>query len=197
VETDLFLQRCGGRREQRATAFRRAAGTSTFVFDFFGARDVVIKAQAIIVKEFFARFNTSYRVNEDPPPLFPHFTVRVAGMIDPLRFIPANCGIDDRFPIVEPEIVCLHIVLVVGNRRPQNTAASILDDSRPLADRSGGKNTAAVHAGFLYHDAKHAPMAAVFRWLLRSHEIISHVWAKSETWNRNTQFLPKSRSRLP
>jgi hypothetical protein len=82
-------------------------------------------------------------------------------MIDPARFVSANGGVDDFLVVIEPEIICLHIVLVVGNRRPQNAAASILDDSRALADRSGGKNTAPVDARFLYHDAKHAPPAVL------------------------------------
>ena len=86
-----------------------------FLFDLFGARDVVVDFEVVIVREFFARFNISQGVNEDPPPLFPHFTIRFAGMIDPARFIPANCGIDHCFPIVEPEIIRLPIVLIVGN----------------------------------------------------------------------------------
>ena len=89
-----------------------------FLFDLFGARDVVVDFEVVIVKEFFARFDTSQGVNEDPPSLFPHFTVRFAGVIDPLRFIPANCGIDHCFPIVEPKIVHPRIVQFSRNARP-------------------------------------------------------------------------------
>jgi hypothetical protein len=152
-----------------------------FLFDLFGARDVVVGLKLVIVREFFARFNISQGVNEDSPPLFPHYTIRFAGMIDPLRFVSSNRGVDHPFAIANPEKVHPRILLVVGNRRPQNAATSVFDNSFASPKRFPRKNAATMHAGSLYHDAKHAPSAAVFRWLLRSHKIISHVWAKSET----------------
>ena len=78
-------------------------------------------------------------------------------MIDPLRLVSTDAGIDDCFPIVEPEIVHPWIVQVLRDARPENAAPGVFDNELAFPERFRGKNTATVHARSLYHDAKHAP----------------------------------------
>src|SRR2546421_773935 len=66
-------------------------------------------------------------------------------MIDPACFVSADRGIDHFFFVVEPKIVCPHILEIFRNISPQNTAPGIFDDARAFPDRSGRKNAAAMH----------------------------------------------------
>ena len=69
-------------------------------------------------------------------------------MIDPLRFVSANRGVDDFFVVIEPEIICLRIVLVLRNGGPQNATTDVLDNFLPFWNRRGRKNAATVNARF-------------------------------------------------
>ena len=116
-----------------------------FLFYFFCARDV--DDQPIIVKEFFARADIPQGLDENPAAaVFDRFAVGIAGMIDPARFVSANGGVDHFLVVIEPEIICLRIVLLLRNGGPQNAAAGVLDDFLALADGRCRKNTAAVDA---------------------------------------------------
>src|SRR6266480_2360972 len=66
-------------------------------------------------------------------------------MIDPLRFVSTNRRINHFLVVIEPEVICLRIVEVFGNCRPQNAPAGILNDFLALSDRRRGKNAATVH----------------------------------------------------
>lgn len=125
-----------------------------FLFDFFGARDVVIKAQAIIVREFFAEANISQGVNEHAAAMLARFAVRVAGVIDEARFISANPRIDHAFAVSKSKEVHAGIVQILGDARPADAATGVLDDSFAAPKRFPRENAATVHAGFLYHDGR-------------------------------------------
>jgi predicted GIY-YIG superfamily endonuclease len=142
----------------------------------------------VIVNQFFTGADASYRFDEDAAAAVLNcFTIWIAGMIDPLRLVSADGGVDHFLVVIEPEIICLHIVLVVGNRRPQNAAASILDDSRALADRSGRKNTATVHAGFSDCDR---------RFFLHQNKLNHAVYTKTAS-PATLVRVTSSRSRTP
>ena len=117
------------------------------MFDLFCAWD--IDDQTIIVKEFFPRADIAQGLDENAAAaVFERGAIWSAGMIDPLRFVSPDRRIDDFFFVIESEIICTQVVQVIRNIRPQNTASGIFDDARAFADRSGRKNTAAVHRRF-------------------------------------------------
>ena len=119
-----------------------------FLFDFFCERDV--DDQAIIVRKLFAGANVPQSLDENTAAvIFDRCAVRIAGMIDPLRFISANTGIDHSLFVIKTEIVSAWIIEIFRNVRPQNPAASVFDDERAFPDRPGRKNAATVDRRFL------------------------------------------------
>ena len=119
-----------------------------FLFDFFRERD--IDHQAIIVTKLLARRNVSQRLDENATAVvFDRLAVWIARMIDPLRFISADAGIDHSFVVIETEIVSARVIEIFRNVRPQNPAPGVFDDERAFPDRSGCENAAAVDRRFL------------------------------------------------
>jgi len=70
-------------------------------------------------------------------------------MIDPLRFVSADGGIDYFSFVVESEIVSARFVEVLRDVRPQNAASGVFNDEFPFSDRLGGENAATVDPRFL------------------------------------------------
>ena len=99
----------------------------------------------VIVKEFLARFDVAYRVDENAVVFLDRFAVRVAAMVDPARVVSADLGID-YFAAFEAEIECVRIVLVIGSAIPGYALARVFDDAGALGDELRGVNAAAVHA---------------------------------------------------
>ena len=70
-------------------------------------------------------------------------------MIDLLRFVSADAGIDHLCFVIQPEIVSARIVKILRNVRPQNAASGVFNDEFPFSDRLGGENAATVDQRFL------------------------------------------------
>jgi hypothetical protein len=121
--------------------------TDRFFFDFFCARDV--DGEAIIVKEFFAGADVAQGFDEDPAAIvLDRFAIGIAGMIDPARFVAADCGVDHSFSVVKSEIVGAQVVRFLRDARPENAASDVFNDERAFTDGSGGVDTSAVHRRF-------------------------------------------------
>src|SRR4029453_6822462 len=116
-----------------------------FPLRFFGDR--FVDFQRVIVKEFLARSDIAHRVDEDAVVFLDRFAVRVAGMVDPSRRVSTDLGVD-YLAVIEAEIECVRIVLVVRSAVPGDALAGVLDDAGALGNELGGVNTATVHAGF-------------------------------------------------
>src|SRR5438105_14511958 len=76
--------------------------------------------------------------------IFDRMPDRIARVIDPLRFVSADAGIDHFCFVIQPEIVSARIVKILRNVRPQNAAPGVFDDEFAFPNRSGGENAAAV-----------------------------------------------------
>ena len=70
-------------------------------------------------------------------------------MIDPLRFVSADRGIDHFSFVIESKIISARIVKIFRNIRPQNPPPGVFDDEGAFPDRPGGKNAATVDRRFL------------------------------------------------
>jgi len=121
--------------------------TDRFFFDFFCARD--IDGEAIVVKEFFAGADVTQGLDQDPAAIvLDRLAIGIAGMIDPARFVAADCGVDHSFSVVESEIIGTQVVRFLRDARPENAASGVFNDERALTDGSGGVDALAVHRRF-------------------------------------------------
>ena len=116
-------------------------------FGFGRGRDGFVHFKLVIVGEFFARLNVAQRVDEDAPVFFDRFAVRVAGMIDPARVVPANPRVDHYYAAIQTEEECVRVVGVVGHTFPGDAFSGVFDDARLFPDAFRGKNAAPMHAG--------------------------------------------------
>ena len=82
--------------------------------------------------------------------VFDRFAVRVAGVIDPTRFVPADLGVDDVGAIVDPKKKCMRPVHVGRNTFPRDTATRVFNDAPAFSDGSGRENTPAVNSRFTH-----------------------------------------------
>ena len=61
------------------------------------------------------------------------FAVRVAGVVDPTRFVPADLGVDDVGAIVDPKKKCVRTVHIGRNIFPRDAATRVFNDAPALA----------------------------------------------------------------
>src|SRR5204863_9199041 len=83
------------------------------------------------------------------------FAVRVAGVVDPTRFVPADLGVDDVGAIVDPKKKCVHTVDIGRNTFPRDAATRVLNDAPALSDGSGRENTPTVNSRLTHLNERH------------------------------------------
>ena len=128
--------------EKRAAAASCAAVAFVIAQEFLGAR--FVEVERVIVEEFFASADVTQRVNEYAIPFPDGFAVRVAGMVDPARFVSADGAVDD-LAVVDAEKECVRVI-VLGHVGPGHAFADVPDDAGAFANGPRGKDTAAVDA---------------------------------------------------
>src|SRR5437879_13407163 len=86
-------------------------------------------------------------MDKDPTIVFlDRFAVRVAGVVDPTRFVPADLGVDDVGAIVDPKKKCVRIVHLGRNTFPRDAATRVFNDAPALSDRSGRDTAPTVNS---------------------------------------------------
>jgi hypothetical protein len=87
------------------------------------------------------------------------FTVRVAGVVDPTRFVPADLGVDDVGAIIDPKKKCVRIVHIGRNTFPRDAATRVFNDPPALSDGSGRENTSTVNSRLTHLNERHGEEA--------------------------------------
>jgi hypothetical protein len=83
------------------------------------------------------------------------FAVRVAGVVDPTRFVPADLGVDNVGAIVDPKKKCVRIVHIGWNTFPCDAATRVLNDAPAFADGSSRENAPTVNSRLTHLNGKH------------------------------------------
>src|SRR6185312_2686634 len=83
------------------------------------------------------------------------FAVRVAGVVDPTRFVPADLGVDDVGAIVDPKKKCVRIVHIGWNTFPRDAATRVFNDAPALSDGSGRENAPTVNSRLTHLNERH------------------------------------------
>ena len=87
------------------------------------------------------------------------FAVRVAGVVDPTRFVPADLGVDDVGAIVDPKKKCVRIVHIGRNTFPRDAATRVFNDAPALSDGSGRENASTVNSRLTHLNERHGQEA--------------------------------------
>src|SRR6266516_5476241 len=97
------------------------------------------------------------------------FAVRVAGVVDPTRFVPADLGVDDVDAIVDPKKKCVRTVHIGRNTFPRDAATRVFNDAPAFSDGAGGENAPTVNSRLTDLNERHggaARCASVNAYLL-------------------------------
>jgi len=129
--------------EERAAAAGCAAVAFVIAQEFLGAR--FVEVERVIVEEFFTSADVAQGVNEYAIPFPDSFAVRVARVVDPARFVPADGAVDDQ-AVVDAEKECMWVI-VLGHIAPGHAFAGVLNDASAFANGTRGKDAAAVDRG--------------------------------------------------
>src|SRR5438552_543836 len=114
------------------------------------------------------------------------FAVRVAGVVDPTRFVPADLWVDDVGAIVDPKKKCVYIVHIGRNTFPRDAATRVFNDAPALSDGSGRENAPTVKSRLTHLNERHgeeARCASVNGYLLsiiESKELASRTASLSD-----------------
>jgi len=93
--------------------------TKTFAFSLELLGHGLVHFQRVIVKKFFARPQITEGVDENSlVRLLDCFAVWLARMIDPTRFIAANCRVDHVDPIIKAEKEGVRVIEIVWDIIP-------------------------------------------------------------------------------
>src|SRR5207249_7319784 len=87
------------------------------------------------------------------------FAVRIAGVVDPTRFVPADLGVDDVGAIVDPKKKCVRTVHLGRNTFPRDAATRVFNDTPALSDGSGRENTPTVNSRLTHLNEWHGEEA--------------------------------------
>src|SRR5438034_5203000 len=87
------------------------------------------------------------------------FAVRVAGVVDPTRFVPADLGVDDVGAIVDPKKKCVRTLHIGRNTFPRNAATRVFNDAPALSDGSGRENAPTVNSRLTHLNERHGEEA--------------------------------------
>jgi hypothetical protein len=83
------------------------------------------------------------------------FAVRVAGVVDPTRFVPADLGVDDVGAIVDPKKKCVRTVHIGRNTFPRDATTRVFNDAPALSDGSGRENAPTVNSRLTHLNERH------------------------------------------
>src|SRR6266481_4131577 len=123
---------------------------SEFPFRFFCNR--FVDFHRVIVKEFFAGFDITHRIDEDAVTFLDGLAVWVATMVNPARVVAADLWID-YFAVFQAEIEGVWIVLVVGSGFPGDALSGVFDNASAFGNELRGVNAATVHGGLANFDS--------------------------------------------
>jgi len=87
------------------------------------------------------------------------FAVRVAGVVDPSRFVPADLGVDDVGAIVDPKKKCVRTLHIGRNTFPRDAATRVFNDAPALSDGSGRENAPTVNSRLTHLNERHGEEA--------------------------------------
>src|SRR5207302_6806115 len=87
------------------------------------------------------------------------FAVRVAGVVDPTRFVAADLWVDDVGAIVDPKKKCVYIVHIGRNTFPRDATTRVFNDAPALSDGSGRKNAPTVNSRLTHLNERHGEEA--------------------------------------
>jgi hypothetical protein len=87
------------------------------------------------------------------------FAVRVAGVVDPTRFVPAYLGVDDVGAIVDPKKKCVRTVHIGWDTFPRDAATRVFNDAPAFSDGSGRENAPTVNSGLTHLNERHGEEA--------------------------------------
>src|SRR5437588_5574645 len=87
------------------------------------------------------------------------FAVRVAGGVDPSRFVPADLGVDDVGAIVDPKKKCVRIVHIGRNTFPRDATTRVFNDAPALSDGSGREHAPTVNSRLTHLNERHGEEA--------------------------------------
>src|SRR5947207_16026354 len=87
------------------------------------------------------------------------FAVRVAGVVDPTRFVPADLGIDDVGAIADPKKKCVRTLHIGRNTFPRDAATRVFNDTPALSDGSGRENAPTVNSRLTHLNERHGEEA--------------------------------------
>ena len=87
------------------------------------------------------------------------FAVRVAGVVDPTRFVPADLGVDDVGAIVDPKKKCVRTVHIGRNTFPRDAATRVFNDAPAFSDGSGRENAPTVNSRLTHLNERHGEEA--------------------------------------
>ena len=132
----------------------------TCILSFDRARDRFVHLELIIVRQFFARADVAQGMDKDATIVFlDRFAVRVAGVVDPTRFVPADLGVDDVGAIVDPKKKCVHTVHIGWDTFPRDAATRVFNDAPALSDGSGSENAPTVNSRLTHLNERHGEEA--------------------------------------
>src|SRR5207244_6287854 len=124
--------------------------------------------------------------------------VRVAGVVAPTRFLPADLGVDDVGAIVDPKKKCACIVHIGRNTFPRDATTRVFNDAPALSDGSGRKNAPTVNSRLTHLNERHgeeARCASVNGYLLsiiESKELHSLPAVVGELVSQPTRLPPRN-----
>src|SRR5438477_7687664 len=87
------------------------------------------------------------------------FAVRVARVVDPTRFVPADLGVDDVGSIVDPKKKCVYIVHIGRNTFPRDATTRVFNDAPALPDGSGREHAPTVNSRLRHLNERHGEEA--------------------------------------
>src|SRR5882757_609546 len=87
------------------------------------------------------------------------FAVRVAGVVDPTRFVPADLGGDDVGAIVDSKKKGVRIVHIGRNTFPRDATTRVFNDAPALSDGSGRENAPTVNSRLTHLNERHGEEA--------------------------------------
>src|SRR6266513_3473155 len=85
--------------------------------------------------------------------------VRVAGVVDPTRFVPADLWVDDVGAIVDPKKKCVRIVHVGRNTFPRDATTRVFNDAPALSNGSGREHAPTVNSRLTHLNERHGEEA--------------------------------------
>src|SRR5204862_775445 len=94
------------------------------------------------------------------------FAVRVAGVVDPTRFVPADLGVDDVGAIVDPKKKCVRTIHIGWDTFPRDAATRVCNDAPAFSDGSGRENAPTVNSRLTHLNERHGEEVGALRLMV-------------------------------